>query len=219
MGMKKYDVYIFDLDGTITDTTAVWLNIYRDCLEHFGLDAPDDKTLAQHTHAWREMLKLGLPEEKLADFIKLASSLANERLPDAELHVGAYEVLETLKNKGKRVAIFSTMDRPIFEVAMAGRNLAAVVEIAIAGTDVEHRKPHPAGILKALSDLHIPEDQYPNCVYIGDKDSDIQAAHSAGVDAMLFFPAAHQLIYDREALMAHKPATIITDWQQLLESI
>jgi HAD superfamily hydrolase (TIGR01549 family) len=217
--MKDYKIYIFDLDGTITDTLSVWLDIFRDGLKTFGVTAPDDKTLSQHTHDWKQMLQLGLPEGKLDDFIALAHTLAKERLPEAPLHQGAYEALRALKARGKRIAIFSTMDRPIFEPAMEHRNLNVLAEVAVAGTDVPKRKPEPDGILKALKDLGVPKSQFSQAVYIGDKDTDIQAANNAGVDGVLYYPIAHQLTYSLEELKKHKPVHVMTDWQEILEPL
>lgn len=214
--MKDYNIYIFDLDGTITNTMTAWAGILRDCLLHFNITPPDDRTVLSCTHDWKEVIKLGLPADRLDAYIQLAHKLANERLKEAPLHVGAYETLEALKNHGKRIAIFSTMDRPIFVPVMEHRNLDAIAEVAVAGTDVDHRKPHPAGILKALQDLGVPKEAYKEAVYIGDKDTDIQAAHNAGVDSILYYPAAHQLMYDLETLKQHKPTHIIYDWQELL---
>ena len=214
--MKIYKTYIFDMDGTITDTLVVWLDLLRDCLLAFDVTPPDDKTLSQHTHDWRDMLKLGLSEEKLEAFTQMAHKLANERLPEAPFHAGAYAALETLKNHGKNIAIFSTMDRPMFEPAMQHRNLYAITKVAVAGTDVPERKPHPDGILKALRDLGMSEADKKDAVYIGDKDSDILAAHNAGIDSILFYPAAHQLFYDLEKLKAHNPTHIISDWSELI---
>jgi HAD superfamily hydrolase (TIGR01549 family) len=214
--MKSYTVYIFDLDGTITNTVSVWLEIFRDCLRQFDINPPDDKTLAQHTHDWKQLLQLGVSEEKLPELISLAHKLANERLPKVPLHNGAYETLQALKEHGKKVAIFSTMDRPMFEPAMKGRNLYSVVEVAVAGTDVPHRKPHPAGIHKVFQDLNIPESEYKNAVYMGDKDTDIQAAHNAGIAAILYYPTAHELLYPLNELKKHNPEFIIKDWKELL---
>lgn len=214
--MKEYTTYIFDLDGTITDTMTVWLGIFRDGLTTFQVVPPDDKTLSAHTHDWKQMLELGLPESKLDEFIALAHKLAKERLPEAPLHEGAYEMLETLKAKGKRIAIFSTMDRPIFEPAMQYRNLDAIAEVAVAGTDVANRKPQPDGILKSLKDLGIAPTDYATAVYIGDKDTDILAAHNAGVDGVLYYPPDHQKMYDLEELKKHNPTAIINSWSELL---
>jgi HAD superfamily hydrolase (TIGR01549 family) len=213
--MKTYSTYIFDLDGTITDTASVWLGIFRDDLAEHGITPPDDKTLSAHTHDWRQMLELGLSEDKLESFTARAHELANERLPKTPLHNGAYEMLERLVNAGKRVAIFSTLDRPIFEPVISYRELDKLVSVAIAGTDVPHRKPAPDGILKALDDLNVPKDEYHDAVYIGDKDTDILAAQNAGVDGVLYYPVEHELLYELDKLAKHKPAAIIHDWREL----
>ena len=213
--MRTYETYIFDLDGTITDTMEVWLGIFRAGLEHFDIPLPDDKTILQYTHDWKELVHLGLPEEKVEDFAAFARDAANRQLSDASLHAGAYEMLEALKNKGKQIAIFSTMDRQIFEPAVLHRGLDKITDILIAGNDVPHRKPQPDGILKALQDLHVHGNDYKDAVYIGDKDTDIQAAHNAGIDSILYYPAAHQLMYNLDEVKQHKPTYVITDWNQL----
>lgn len=213
--MNRYSTYIFDLDGTLTDTTAVWLAIFRDALTHFGVTPPDTLTLSKHTHDWKEMITLGLPEEKLEAFTELAHKLAKERLPDAPMHNGSVEMLERLQKAGKTIGIFSTMDRPLFEPAMEHHRLARFAKAAVAGTDVPRRKPHPDGIIKTLEYLQIPESEYSSVIYIGDKDTDIQAAHNAGVKSMLFYPPSHQEIYTLESLTAHNPTHIIHSWEEL----
>jgi len=217
--MKPYKTYIFDLDGTLTDTLTVWLDIFRECLVACDVTPPDDKTLSQHTHDWNQMLELGLPANKLDDFVALAHKLSVERLPKASLYSGVEAMLEALQNHGKHIAVFSTMDRPILLPAMQFRGLDRIFDVIIAGTDVPRRKPHPDGILKALEDLGIPPEDYAHAVYIGDKDTDIQAANAAGVNSILYYPAAHQLFYDLNETKRHNPTHIITDWQELTDSL
>jgi len=219
--MKTYTTYIFDLDGTITDTTAVWIQIFRDCLTRLDIDTSDiaDDEIAKHTHAWSAMTNLGVAEADIPRLTTIAHSLANDRLPNAQLFPGAYETLQAMRDKGKRVAIFSTMDRPIFEPAIAHNNLGEVAEVLVAGTDVPNRKPAPDGIIKALNDLGIDKKDYDTVMYMGDKDTDIQAAHNAGVDAILFYPPIHQEIYDKATIMARQPEAVLADWQELLKSL
>jgi beta-phosphoglucomutase-like phosphatase (HAD superfamily) len=219
--MKQYDVYIFDLDGTITDTTAVWIQIFRECLEKLGVDTSviADDEIAKHTHDWKATIDLGLSPDDVPKLAEYAKELANKRLPSAEQFPRAYETLEAIRAKGKKLAIFSTMDRPIFEPAMEHNNLYDVAQATVAGTDVPNRKPAPDGILKALEDLGVSEKEYSRVMYMGDKDTDIQAAHNAGIDAILFYPPIHQEIYDKDAVLAHSPEAVIADWQELLESL
>ena len=212
--MKSYDTYIFDLDGTITDTMPVWLGILREALVHFNVTPPDDKTLALYSHDWKQLKHIGFPEEKFDELARFIYGMANKRLPQAEFHNGAYETLEKLRNKGKRLAIYSSLDQAMFEPAMYYRNLYPLVDAAVAGTDITHRKPHPEGILKTLKKLGIPS--VSSVVYVGDKDTDIQAANNAGIDSILYYPISHSIIYDLSDLKKHHPTHIISDWQELL---
>jgi phosphoglycolate phosphatase-like HAD superfamily hydrolase len=219
--MKQYDVYLFDLDGTITDTTGMWIQIFRDCLKEIDIDVTDmpDDEIAKHTHDWNVLTQLGVAKDDIPAFAEHAKALANERLPKGEQFPGAFETLQAIRDHGKHVGIYSTMDRTIFMPAMEHNQLYDVAEVAIAGTDVEKRKPAPDGIIMALEKLGISKEDYDKVMYMGDKDTDIQAAHAAGVDAILFFPAEHQLIYDKDATMAHKPTIVLTDWQELRDSL
>ena len=214
--MKAYSVYIFDLDGTLTDTMSVWLGILRDGIKSFGITPPEDKILARHTHDWKQMLELGLPPEKLDAFVALAHGMANERLPQTTLHTGVRDMLAALKQQSKRIAVFTSMDRTILVPALQSQKLAEFVDVAVAGTDIPNRKPAPDGILKALDDLGVPKSEYKNAVYIGDKDTDIFAAHNAGIDGILYFPPAHQEVYSRNELETAKPEAIIENWKELL---
>jgi beta-phosphoglucomutase-like phosphatase (HAD superfamily) len=121
-----------------------------------------------------------------------------------------------LKAKGKRIAIFSTMDRKILEPVVNYRNFQDIAEVIVAGNDVEHRKPHPAGVLKTLELLGIDKEDHGTVVYIGDKDTDVQAANAAGIDGILYYPEAHHMFYDLEDLSRDNPANIITDWCEIV---
>jgi len=198
---------------------SVWLGIFRDGLKHFGVEPPTDLILAKHTHDWQEMLQLGLPADRLEAFIELAHTFANERLPEASLHTGALEMLQKLKAAGKRIGVFSTMDRAIFEPALKHQGLDRFAEVAVAGTDVAQRKPAPDGIIKALDDMAVAPADYSSVVYIGDKDTDILAAHNAGIAGVLFYPPAHQAVYSRTAFLKAKPDAVIEDWTALTETL
>lgn len=213
--MKSYSTYIFDLDGTITDTMPVLLGILRDALIHFAVTPPDDKTLALYSHDLEQLKYIGFPEDKFDELRNFIYGLANKRLPDAQFHTDAYETLEQLKNRNKNLAIFSSLDRAMFKPAMKHRNLFPFINVAIAGNDVPKRKPNPDGIFKALEKLAILPDSYSSVVYVGDKDTDIQTARNAGIDSVLYYPISHSIIYNFSDLRKYNPTHIITEWREL----
>lgn len=211
--MKSYDIYLFDLDGTLTNTGLVWLGIFRDSLADFNITGLDDKIIANHTHDWKEVTKLGVPEADLQQFVESAYARANERLPLAPLYKGAKAMVKGLREKGKTLGIFTGMDRPIVEPIIKLHELDELFDVIVAGTDVEHRKPSPDGIHLALGKLNGKPGQ---TVYIGDKDTDILCGQNAGTDTILFYPPDHTLLYDHDALLASNPTHIIKSWEELI---
>lgn len=214
--MNKYATFLFDLDGTLTDTGPTWLGILRDGLADFGILGLSDQQIAAHTHDWKQMVELGVPERELPNFTRQAYLRANERLPLAPLYDGAAEMLERLKANGKQIGIFTTMDRPILEPVVARYSFDRLFDAIIAGTDVEHRKPHPAGIHAALERLDAPAK---TAIYLGDKDTDILCGKNAGTGTALFYPPEHATMYDYSELMASEPDHTIESWQQLIDIV
>lgn len=213
--IDKYHTFLFDLDGTLTNTGMVWLGIWRDCLADFGVIGLSDHTIAEHTHDWAESIKLGVPASELEAFAQAAYRRADERLAHAPLHSGTQRMLETLERANKHIGIVSAMDRPIFAPAIARHQLERYTDVLIAGTDVANRKPHPEAIHTALGKLGVPRDAYAGVVYIGDKGTDVQTAQSAGVDGILYFPALHHELYDQAVLLQSNPTAVIGDWREL----
>jgi len=213
--IDRYHTLVFDLDGTLTNTGLVWLDIFRDGLADCGITGLSDHAIAEHTHNWPEVLKLGVPAERLEDFIQGSHRRAHERLALAPLHEGARDMLAAAQSAGKRIGIYSTMDRPVFEPVIAQHRLDQYATVTIAGSDVERRKPDPEGIHTALGKLGVLQSEYKGVAYIGDKGTDVQAAENAGVDGILFFPPAHQTLYDYNALMQSRPTAVITGWREL----
>lgn len=187
MSKKDYAVYLFDLDGTLTNTTQIWIDVFKDALASFSITDIPDKVIAQHTHDWNSLTAVGLPPDSIEDFARAARELAPTRLQAAPLHEGATEMLASLRIAGKKIGIFTSVNRPILESIMNGHPLSELVDIMVAGTDVPHYKPHPAGIHHALGLLNVLPSAYETVVYIGDKDTDIMAAQNAGIDVCSFF--------------------------------
>ena len=58
------------------------------------------------------------------------------------------------------------------------RELAVTPACVVCGDSTPHLKPHPAPLLLAAKQLHLPP---ADCVYVGDDLRDIQAARAAGM--------------------------------------
>jgi HAD superfamily hydrolase (TIGR01549 family) len=75
--------------------------------------------------------------------------------------------------------VVTTSPRPYAERLIAFHALK--IEVLVAYYDVKLRKPHPEPLLLGAQRLHIPIDK---CVHIGDSESDVLAARSAGAKSL-----------------------------------
>ena len=217
--MKTYDIYLFDLDGTLTDSVVIWLDIVRQALAEVGITGLDNKTIAKHTHDFDEMTKLGVSPSDLNRFKDAAHRVAVELLPTAVLHDGAANMLSKLRNAGKRTGLYTAVRQPGLNAVLEHHGLFTFFDAIVARSDVARGKPYPDGLHKAMELLGEPRENYSRAVYIGDKDTDLMTAQNAGIDAVLYFPPSHAALYDRSDLEALKPTAIITGWGELLKTL
>jgi len=211
--MRHYDIYLFDWDGTIADSTAIWLRAVRRQFDKLGLH-PTNEEIIRRMGDWAPMTELGMTEEQLEVARQQARQEALERIADAPLFAGAHEVLVTLKGGGKKLALVTSMYREILEALIEHHNYAGLFDVIVTGTDVSKLKPHPEALLLALQQL----DRQPadKVLMLGDADRDILAAHEAGVDSLLYYPPLHEAFHDLEELKGHNPTYIIRDWKEML---
>ena len=177
--MKKYKLFIFDLDGVIVDTKlnmkASWKavkiinNIKVSFKDYFSLiGSPFNNILSD--------LKIHEKQKEIAN------TYAKESLKKSSLIKIFPEIkltLEKLRKKNK-IAIVTSKDRNrtklILKQFKLSFDLISCPEKNLRG------KPYPDQILKVLRNLSINKE---DCVYIGDMYVDYTAALNAKVDFFL----------------------------------
>jgi len=208
-------IYLFDVDGTLTNTAHMWVQIYADCLRDLGITPPEDvREIAQYTHSFRAATGLGLPEAKLPQFGTIAIGYAQQHLHKAPLHDQAFELISTLRSKGAKVGVVSSQGHD--DIVRILKKHAVEVDCVVGHDDTKQHKPDPEGILLALKLLGATPSK--SHVYYGDKDTDVEAAHRAGIRGVHFFPPDHHSLYDLE-LMSIIPDERITHWREVLDAL
>lgn len=198
--MHRYQLIIFDWDGTIMDSTSHIAASLQAACRDIGIAVPAEKDAR---------FVIGL---NLADTLRhVAPSLDPEgarrlteqfrahfmREEPTTVFAGIPELLAELKGRGRRLAIATGKARPGLDRALAATGLAPLFE-ASRCADEGFAKPHP-GMLHAL--LDITGVEAGRAVMIGDTTHDLELAANAGVDAVAVLYGAHD-----EGLLATRPA-------------
>lgn len=184
---EPFHAVLFDLDGTLLDTTQAIYESLRHTIRHFTGRRPEDQEL--HPYMGRpltEQMSLLLPGmEAQAVQIYEAHNLAIHK-DYVRPFPGAVDVLHTLKAHGIKIALVTSKKRKNALVGLEIAGIAHVFDAAVFCDDVTEHKPHPAPVLKALELLGYiqdganPKPAFPfRVLMVGDSPWDVVSAKHA----------------------------------------
>lgn len=208
---KRYDLIVFDWDGTVMDSTAVIVGSIQAACRGLGLAAPDDE-------AARQVIGLGLdqalrlavpyaPEAKRPDLVALYRHhfmVQSEAIP---LYDGARETIIGLHNAGYLLAVATGKSRAGLERALNDSGLKNYFH-ATRTADVTCSKPDPAMLLELMEELAVDTGR---TLMVGDTTHDLLMAQNAKVNAVAVMHGAHM----PEQLRALKPLALVEDFTEL----
>lgn len=207
---------IFDLDGTLADTSGDLLAAANACFRAMGegdvLDAGRDAGVA--LRGGKAMLRAGLarlgrPDEAVIEayYPQLLEAYGAALDVHTTFYDGALEAVDALKTEGFKVAICTNKPEGLARELM--RRLGALEQFgALVGADtLPVRKPDPAPLFEAARRAGgAPE----RCLLVGDSDTDRNTAKAAGVPSVLvtFGPSG-------EDMAALEPEALLHDFADL----
>lgn len=182
-----FHVVLFDLDGTLLDTTQAIYESLRYTIRHFTGRTPKDEELHPY---------MGLPVYD--QFSSLLPGQAAQACDVYETHnleihkdyvkpyPGAVDVLHTLKATGVRIALVTSKRQKTATVGIGIAGIRHLFDAAVFCEDTSENKPHPAPVLKALELLGYTQDlaclnqaSPLKALMVGDSPWDIASAKNA----------------------------------------
>jgi len=168
--LPRFEVVLFDLDGTLVDSSALILESFHGTTEAvLGRRFPDDEILA--------LVGGGSPAKQMA-VLEPAHVEALVREYDARIGT-AYDAVECFA--GVAGVLEELKRAEIVERAFTGAGIADCFDVVVGSDATERHKPDPEPILHALSLLGATPAQ---AAYVGDSPFDASAAKAAGVFAV-----------------------------------
>jgi phosphoglycolate phosphatase-like HAD superfamily hydrolase len=196
---REFKAIFFDLDGTLVDIHGPLYSAVRSALDDLGQVPPLTRE-TYHQALERDDPYLGLPEEKRAEYTKLAFAyfLAEiDRTERLEILPHVLETLAELKRRGYATAVITSRpgdsQRLVEKLAMVG--LASYFGQVITQTGTAMRILDKTQSLKeaAMRAAILPQA----CMYVGDEPRDVMAAMNAGYGASVAVatgPASYGLL-------------------------
>lgn len=123
----------------------------------------------------RENLKNSSKEKAIELYYKVYSEHHRQSVqPNNEI----IEMIRYLKEKQIKTGIVTGKARRSLDISLKALQMDKLFEVTITGDDVINPKPHPEGVVKALSLLEAENNE---SMFIGDSDADIEAGLGASV--------------------------------------
>lgn len=180
-------VILFDLDGTLIDTAPDMvgaLNSLR--LEHGLAPLPFAEVRAQVSHGSSRLVQIGFPDadpERSALLKRRFLDLYGARLAaETRLFEGMDGVLVELSRRGLAAGIVTNKPGRLTDALLEQLGLRARFACVVSGDTLQESKPHPLPMLHAAKLAGAAPDA---CIYVGDAQRDMQAAHAAGMRALV----------------------------------
>ncbi|MBO4783094.1 MAG: HAD hydrolase-like protein [Lachnospiraceae bacterium] len=186
-----YKYIFFDLDGTLTQSEFGIMAAATKALNHFGIETPSQEILKKFIGpplyvSFHDFYKLN--EEDSQEAIKIYREYyVKEGVYQAPLYPGITEMLKELKNAGCTLMI--TTSKPETMAVTVAKN-DGIFEYfdGIIGPALDEHDPNKAILikraLKALGTDDSDKDFLKNCLMIGDRFYDIEAACEIGIDSI-----------------------------------
>ena len=208
---------IFDLDGTLIDSSRDLVISTNAMLRHLGRPEVDEKTVNSYVGDGAPKLVRralgGEPTDAEFDaayafFIRYYRA---HSLEHTDLYPGIRDALDELRGPENVLAVLTNKPVKISYDILAGLNVADYFFRVYGGDSFPSKKPDPVGIETQLREANVERE---SAVMIGDSSVDIATAKNAGVRAV-----GVSWGFKPESLNDPPADSIIHETRQLVESL
>jgi len=212
---------IFDLDGTLADTSADLIAAANACFAAIGQGEPLDASADALTafHGGRAMLRLGFERLGIdwdeanvdAEYHKLLDYYSNHIAVHTTLYPSVISALEELKRRGYLLGICTNKPEGLAETLMAELGIRDMFSALLGADTLPVRKPDPEHLWETIRRVG---GDLGRSALIGDTDTDRSTARNAGVPSVLvaFGPSG-------EAISALQPEMLLNHYDELPDLI
>lgn len=180
----KYDLIVFDMDGTILDTLEDLTDSMNHVLSEYGYPARSiDEIRSFVGNGLYNLVRLALPAGKSEEHIQevlvsMKAYYGEHNNIKTRPYDGIVNLIRALRAKGYKTAVVSNkIDSGV--QALCELHFKGLFDVAIGEKDGIDRKPAPDMVYAALDVLGVSKDR---AVYVGDSEVDITTAKNSGLD-------------------------------------
>ena len=208
---KRFDLLVFDWDGTLMDSAACIAASLQAACADLGYGAPSERDA-------RYIIGLGLndalahvlPGVAVSEYPRVVERYRHhflQRDAGTTLFTGAAEMVRSLHRAGYLLAVATGKSRRGLDRALAATGLASYFR-ATQCADEGYSKPDPQMLHRLLEPLQVDARR---ALMIGDTTHDMKMAQAAGMARVAMTHGAHE----KSALLDYQPLACVDDCHAL----
>ena len=217
---------IFDMDGVIVDSEAVYTAGYLHAAELYDLPIEDMREAIGRatgvTDKMERAIMIGtfghLPQFSMDKTYKACRDYFNNIVETGQMKLkpGAAEILRFLNDNKIPTGLASSSPRAVIEKVLKPHGVLQYFDAIVSGDMVERGKPDPEIFLKCAAQLGVPESKYSEIFVIEDSHNGIRAARAAGMKPIMvpdLLPATDEMRRLSAAVLAS--LTDVIEWMKI----
>ena len=211
---RRYDLIVFDWDGTLFDSTALIVRAIQAACRDLGAPVPSDEAAAHVIGlGLQDALQHAVPDLPVDLYPELGRRYRQHYFASHDqvtLFAGVPELLAGLRERNHWLAVATGKNRHGLNEALRISGLAGSFD-ATRTADETRSKPHPQMLQELMREFGVDPER---TLMIGDTTHDLQLAANAGTDAVAVAYGAHppeQLGDLRPLTIAHSVLEL-QDW-------
>ena len=186
--MQKFQLYLFDFDGTLFDTLPSSKYVFRKAYEGLGMTLDEEEVLGFTREPIPDSYqRKGAPKEKFDAFMEDIEKYVNskESVNLTGIYDDTYDTIIDLRMLEADLGIVTSNNVPhVRDVLRKFDMQKDFFTVLVGNREAPNPKPSPEPILKALEMINYRGDKKDVC-YVGDSLNDCIAAVNAGIVPIL----------------------------------
>jgi phosphoglycolate phosphatase len=188
---RRFDLVVFDWDGTLFDSTALIVQSIQEACRDIGAPVPDDEAaswvIGLSLRAAMEHACPGLPAERYPELVARYRFHYLERQHALTLFPGVLDMLHALKRRHHWIAVATGKSRHGLDEALQTVELKGLFD-GTRTADETRSKPDPLMLHELMREFGVEPER---TLMIGDTTHDLQLAANAGTPSIAVSYGAH----------------------------
>ena len=209
-----FETYLFDLDGTLTDSGRGIMNAVRYALDKMGEDIPAENELRKFVGPPLEESfgKIaGLSDDRIAEAVRLYREYYFDKgYLENDVYDGIKDMLDRLKAQGRQLAVATSKNEAVTLKVLEHFGLDEYFE-CVAGALLDGTRKNKDEVIACALERCGAKDR-SKVIMVGDRMHDIEGARKLGIEciAVMFgYGSREEFEEHRAAFIADTPDDIL----------